>query len=591
MINVKSILVCVLLICSVAITGCKNGDSGLLSGENKVTALQLTPASVTLAVNTTQEYTVTAYCADGTTKNVTDQVAWSFDSDIVTLQNNVATALQSGQTDITATLGNVTSNTATITVSGAQMSRLSVLVDSPQPQVQGSASNKGGMLTLALGNNQGFRAIGHYDDGHSQDLTQQVNWISLTDAGRFTSPGTLLGERQGVTSVTATLDTKQSGPIFVGVRNAQLLSIDVLPNTASITIGTEQPYQAFGIYSDGSRPDISQSVTWKIEDKKVAYFDPKTLSVIGLTEGSTSITAKLNGVNSSPASITVTEAELNYITLSPINITLYEGDSHSYTVTGHFSDGRIEPIDNTLVGWQSDDTSGVSIIDGVAQAQSAGTYVITATYLGHTATANVTVEHSPLSLNVEPHQATIVEGTQLQFTAIADGSIDVTSSATWQSKLNINEGLVTGSKVGEFRVKASYSGLSDEVKLTVTEFGSLTVEVPRALDGVINAIDAKLGVEVEIRYSGMRAGDEIMLTVAIESADGSSREIIETIQDRVTENEVTSGIAIRTFQEATFKGMNSVAGFINLSIKPFESSAAALELDPEREVNIDTVAP
>ncbi|CAH8235222.1 exported hypothetical protein [Vibrio aestuarianus] len=269
MINVKSILVCVLLICSVAITGCKNGDSGLLSGENKVTALQLTPASVTLAVNTTQEYTVTAYCADGTTKNVTDQVAWSFDSDIVTLQNNVATALQSGQTDITATLGNVTSNTATITVSGAQISSLSVFVVVPEPiRAPSNVSSKGGMLTLALGNKQYFKAVGNYNDGHSQDLTQHVNWISLTDAGRFTSPGTLLGERQGVTSVTATLDTKQSGSIFVGVRNAQLLSIDVLPNTASITIGTEQPYQAFGIYSDGSRPDISQSVTWKIEDKK-----------------------------------------------------------------------------------------------------------------------------------------------------------------------------------------------------------------------------------------------------------------------------------------------------------------------------------
>ncbi|CAH8188653.1 hypothetical protein VAEKB19_1500001 [Vibrio aestuarianus] len=322
----------------------------------------------------------------------------------------------------------------------------------------------------------------------------------------------------------------------------------------------------------------------------MAYFDPKTLSVIGLTEGSTSITAKLNGVNSSPASITVTEAELNYITLSPINITLYEGDSHSYTVTGHFSDGRIEPIDNTLVGWQSDDTSGVSIIDGVAQAQSAGTYVITATYLGFAATSNVTVNPLPSSLQVEPGQATIVQGTQLQFTAIADGSIDVTSSATWQSELNINQGLVTGSKVGEFRVKASYSGLSDEVKLTVTEFGSLTVVVPRALDGVINAIDARLGVEVEIRYSGMRAGDEITLTVSA-SEDNSAPVILETIHDQVTEAEVNAGIAIRTFQEQTFQGMNSVAGFINLSIKPFESSAAALELDPEIEVNIDTVAP
>ena len=478
--NIRSILVCVLLLIhSVILTGCKNGDSGLLSGENTITALQLTPASVTLAVNTTQQYLVTAYYADGTTKNVTNQVTWSFDSEIASLQNNVATALKNGQTDITATLGNVTSNNAVLTVSDAQISSLSVFVVVPEPiRAPSNVSSKGGMLTLALGNKQYFKAVGNYNDGHSQDLTQHVNWNSMTDAGRFISPGTLLGEQQGFTSVTATLDTKQSGPIFVGVRNARLLSIEILPDAASIAVGTEQLYQAVGIYSDGSQQDISQNVIWQIKDKEVASFDRYTLSATGLTEGTTSVTAKLNGFSSLPASLTVTEAELKSLYVSPENPFITQGNSLSFQAVGFYSDGSEHNV-SRVAQWQSSDVDGLQIMDGIAYAAKVGQYKLTASYQGIEGDVTVTVEEAELeSINILPDEADIPVGSEIHYRAFgvySDGTKkDISHSASWSiedetvASFDQDTQSVTGISEGSTSITAELDDVSATAVITVT---------------------------------------------------------------------------------------------------------------------------
>ncbi|MDE1336242.1 Ig-like domain-containing protein [Vibrio aestuarianus] len=480
MMNVKSILVCVLLLIhSVILTGCKNGDSDLLSGESTVTALQLTPSSVTLAVNTTQEYLVTAYYADGTTKNVTDQVTWSFDSEIVSLQNNVATALKNGQTDITATLGNVTSNNAVLTVSSAQILSLSVFVVVPEPiRAQSNVSSKGGMLTLALGNKQGFKAVGNYDDGHSQDLTQHVNWNSMTDAGRFISQGTLLGEQPGLTSVTATLDTKQSGPIFVGVRNAQLLSIEIRPNEASIPLGNQQQYKAVGTYSDDSRRDISQDVVWKIEDGKIASFDKYTLSATGLAEGKTSVTAKLNGVSSLPASLTVTKAALESLYVSPENSSIAKGSSQIFQAIGLYSDGSEHNV-SRAAQWQSSDVDGLQIVDGISYAAKVGQYELTASYQGVEGYATVEVVEAELeSINILPDEAYIPVGSEKRYKAFgvySDGTKkDISRSALWEivnkkvASFDQDTLFVTGISEGSTSIKAELDGVSATAVITVT---------------------------------------------------------------------------------------------------------------------------
>ncbi|KOE88492.1 hypothetical protein ACS86_01735 [Vibrio alginolyticus] len=483
MMNVKSILVCVLLLIhSVILTGCKNGDSDLLSGESTVTALQLTPASVTLAVNTTQEYLVTAYYADGTTKNVTDQVTWSFDSEIVSLQNNVATALKNGQTDITATLGNVTSNNAVLTVSSAQISSLSVFVVVPEPiRAPSNVSSKGGMLTLALGNKQGFQAVGNYDDGHSQDLTQHVNWNSMTDAGRFISQGTLLGEQPGLTSVTATLDTKQSGPIFVGVRNARLRSIEIRPDEASIPIGNQQQYKAVGTYSDDSRRNISQDVVWKIEDDEIASFDQDTLFVTGISEGSTSIKAELDGV-SATAVITVTPAILESLYVSPENSSIAKGSGQIFQAVGRYSDGSEHNV-SRAAQWQSSDVDGLQVIDGMSYAAKVGQYELTASYQGVKGYATVEVVEAELkSINISPNEAYIPVGSEKCYKAsgvYSDGTKkDISHSASWSiiedeedenvASFDQDTLCVTGISEGSTSIKAELDGVSATAGITVT---------------------------------------------------------------------------------------------------------------------------
>ncbi|TOG85943.1 hypothetical protein CGI92_25305, partial [Vibrio parahaemolyticus] len=64
-------------------------------------------------------------------------------------------------------------------------------------------------LSLAVGNRLFFEAIGHYSDGSSRlliDLSVN-NWhTSERDVGYFYTPGVLIGDNPGTTTVTATKD-------------------------------------------------------------------------------------------------------------------------------------------------------------------------------------------------------------------------------------------------------------------------------------------------------------------------------------------------------------------------------------------------
>ncbi|WP_261926558.1 hypothetical protein, partial [Vibrio aestuarianus] len=106
-------------------------------------------------------------------------------------------------------------------------------------------------------------------------------------------------------------------------------------------------------------------------------FDRYTLSATGLTEGTTSVTAKLNGFSSLPASLTVTEAELKSLYVSPENPFITQGNSLSFQAVGFYSDGSEHNV-SRMAHWQSDDIDGLPIIDGgVAYAAKVGQYQLT----------------------------------------------------------------------------------------------------------------------------------------------------------------------------------------------------------------------
>ncbi len=81
-------------------------------------SIAVTPASPSIAKGLTQQFTATGTYTDSSTANLTNQVTWaSATTTVATISSSgLAQSLATGTTNITATLGNVTSPTDTLTV-------------------------------------------------------------------------------------------------------------------------------------------------------------------------------------------------------------------------------------------------------------------------------------------------------------------------------------------------------------------------------------------------------------------------------------------------------------------------------------------
>ena len=93
-----------------------------------------------------------------------------------------------------------------------------------------------------------------------------------------------------------------------------LSSIAVTPNPAPVlTVSYSQNFNATATYSNGSTKDISGQAMWRSSEISVATIDSDG-SATGLAVGTTNITATLDGITSSPVTLSV-------ITLSSIMVT------------------------------------------------------------------------------------------------------------------------------------------------------------------------------------------------------------------------------------------------------------------------------
>ena len=153
-------------------------QSGLVSNTATITCLPavlqsiaVTPASVSVASGLTQPFIATGTYSDASTPNVTASATWTSDTPAVATivaNTGVATCVAaSGSAQITAQIGSVTSNAATLTCTAAVLQSIAV--------TPGSAS-------IASGSTQPFTATGTYSDASTPDVTTSATWSSDTPA-------------------------------------------------------------------------------------------------------------------------------------------------------------------------------------------------------------------------------------------------------------------------------------------------------------------------------------------------------------------------------------------------------------------------
>jgi hypothetical protein len=132
--------------------------------------------------------------------------------------------------------------------------------------------------TSTLGKQYQFTLTGTFSDGSTGFLTGSATWTSSNPSVATVAAGLATSTGYGTTTVTASLDGV-SATASLTVGTPALASIAITPQTVSIYQGTAIQLKATGEYADGSRVDLTSTVTWTSSDSTIA-----TVSAAGLVQ-------------------------------------------------------------------------------------------------------------------------------------------------------------------------------------------------------------------------------------------------------------------------------------------------------------------
>ncbi len=396
--------------------------------------------------------------------------AWSTsDAAVATVKTNgdgtaTVRALREGTATITATVGDSTA-TSTVTVGPAVVTRIEL---SP------------GRPSLALGTKLQLQATAVASDGTKRDVTAETTWRTAgTTALTVSASGEVTSVALGSEQVSGVFDGR-SAAVTVTVTDARLTSIDVTPATNALITGTTQQLTASGVFSNGTRQNLTTQVTWRSSATNVATVD--SLGVVrAVAMGGATITATRGDVQAT-ASVTTTTAVLTSIEVTPAPLSLALGLTRQLVVTGRYDNGLSQPVTNQATFSSSATATATVSAQGLVTARALGTSTVTVSVGSFTTTTEVTVTAAEVAaITVTPASPSVAAGLTQQLTATArmtdTTTQDVTTQVVWASATSAtatvsnavgSEGLATGVAEGTSVVSATLNAVSGSVTLTVT---------------------------------------------------------------------------------------------------------------------------
>ena len=268
-----------------------SATSSNITGSLNVNVSAATLASIaisashsSLPVGTSEQLTATGTYTDKSTKDITGSVTWTSSAPgvVAITSGGTVQAKSVGSAGVSAVSASVTGST-NLSVSPAVLVGISIAANSE---------------SVPVGDTLQLSAVGTLTDGSTQDLTASVSWTSSSpNVLGIRGAGLVAGISMGAAGVTAS-----SGSIStvknLNVSAAVLSSVALAPTSPMVPLGSSLQLAVTGTYSDGSTQDVTQQVTWNIDDATVAAVTPGGM-VSGLQVGSTGIEASLDGTQAS----------------------------------------------------------------------------------------------------------------------------------------------------------------------------------------------------------------------------------------------------------------------------------------------------
>jgi hypothetical protein len=374
-------------------------------------SVAVSPATPSVAIGATQQFTATAVYSDGSARDVTRSAAWtSATPGVATVAANtgIAAGVNQGSATIAAAFEGKTGSTS-LTVLPAKLVSIAV---APATQV------------LNVGNAQQFVAIGTFDNNTTRDITAVSTFASASPAVATIAAtgGRALAKAAGATVISAT-SGGLTGSATLNVLPAALASLAVTPVATTSPAGATRQLAAFATYSDGSVVDVTASTAFVSATPALVSVGSTGLMTY-VAAGSSTITASFAG-KSAFATATTSSATLSGIAVTPVNAAISIGAAQQFVAVGTFSDNSTAVITGTAA-WTSANTGIATVLNtGVATGIAAGTTAITASSGGKSASANLTVTTTP-----PPASASIDLRSAASFSVLAGTSLTNNSGGT-----------------------------------------------------------------------------------------------------------------------------------------------------------------
>lgn len=434
-------------------------------------------------------------------------------------------------------------------------------------------------ITLAAGTAQQVSVTGVFSDGSSKDVTGEVQWtMTQANVASVSSAGMVKGLSTGSVRVEAILQSMTSSTM-VSVSPATLSSISLGPQAYALPKGKKIKLSATGTYSDGSRQDITNQVTWSTAQTSAISIDSSGV-VTGVGLGSAQVNGTLASI-SAQTTLTVVAPAVVSLSITPASPALSLGSSQNITATGLYSDGTTQDV-TTLVSWSSLSPEIATVSPGgVVSARALGIARVSAAISSITAVSNVTVSPAALiSIGLSVASPTLPLGVSAQAQATGtytDGSSkDVSSSAAWSTSAPgvaavSNSGMVTAKAVGNVVLGVSLGTVSGSAKLAVVSAALTTVAV--SPPGAAIPLGASQQLSAVGTYTDGSTADVTQLVSWSTSAPGT----VEVSAAGVALAKA-AGNAVATASSGTLSGTSVLTvtspALVSIAVTPAQSSIA-----------------
>ncbi|MFO0577633.1 MAG: Ig-like domain-containing protein [Polyangia bacterium] len=349
----------------------------------KLTRVVVSPPTPTLAAGTSVRFSALGTYSDGTTTDVSSQVTWSI-SDVMGTGvasidgTGTANGLHQGQALISAELDALVGTTL-LTVGPGVPVRLSFST-APAQTPKGTTAR--------------FVAMADLSDGGTQDVSALVTWTATdvmgTAVASVSASGVVTGNNVGKATITAALRGLSVSSSFE-VTPAVLTAIQLSSTSLSLFQAQAATLTATGIYSDGTRKDLSATADWASVDVMGTSVLASVAGgrIVAKNVGQARVTATQAGFSAS-ATVEVKASSVTSLVVSP-DTALYFLSPVQLTATATLMGGGTLDVTN-LATWSLDvigTPADWKVSKGLVTAGSTGSSTVTATYMGFTSSSLV----------------------------------------------------------------------------------------------------------------------------------------------------------------------------------------------------------